>query len=322
MEIGIAYKNLKYTVLFICIFQSCSFVSQNSKVYKDPKESKLYTTDIDNFYKAFDMVLKDTSKAVTIFKKEYFRKGTKGLKDFYKTKIKSVEKFAKFVIRHQEFYKSIRGDLSNIEDLKEQIYRSFQTFKEIYPKAVFPDVYFVIGRFSSNGTISKRGLLIGTEILSKTSTTNTEKWNKNIARISMFRDHIPVTVSHELIHFNQKKMKEENTLLAYSIGEGSAEFIAELISGKTDGNYDAFKEIRSQVLQDFEKEKEKDIWRSWHQKSDKRPRNAGYWMGYMICRSYYEQHGNINKTVDVILNMQDYAQFYEKSNVATFIKKQ
>lgn len=303
----------------IIVFQSCSLLVQTSRVYNKPNSSKIYTSDIDNFYKAFDLVINDTDNSKKIFKKEYFSKGTKGLKDFYKTKINDYDKFAKFVIKYKDFYSSIRNNISNIDDLEKQIYSNFENFKSIYPKAVFPDIYFVVGRFNSNGTISKRGLLIGTEILCRTKNTNTENWNKDILRISMLREHIPTTVSHELVHFNQDGMKDGNTLLWRSIREGSAEFITELINGNTDADYSDFKGREIEIWNDFKKEMDENIWKSWQQKSEKRPRNAGYWTGYMICKSYYNQIRNIKKVVNDILNIKDYKDFYKKSKVDKYI---
>jgi len=299
-------------------------LSQTSRVSEEPRSSKIYTSDISNFYKAFDLAINDSVNANKIFQKEYFSKGTKGLKDFYKTKIKDVDDFTKFVIRYKEFYKSIRNDISNIDDLKKKIYLNFESFQSLYPNAVFPDVYFVVGKFSSNGTISKRGLLIGTEILCRTENTNTENWNKDILKISMLREHIPITVSHELIHFNQSKMEYGNTLLSKSIREGSAEFIAELISGETDGNYSDFKGKEIKIWNDFRNDKNKSIWNSWNswqQANDKRPKNAGYWTGYLICKAYYEQIKDKEKAVEDILSIQDYNVFYEKSKVEEYIKE-
>ncbi|MEP2058535.1 MAG: DUF2268 domain-containing putative Zn-dependent protease [Maribacter litoralis] len=313
-----------YLFFIIFVFQSCTVISQNLRVSKEPRLSKIYTSDIDNFYKAFDLAIKDSNNAKKIFKKEYFSKGTKGLKDFYKTKIGDVDKFAKFVIRHKGFYKSIRNDITNIDDLKERIYSNFESFKNIYPNAVFPDVYFVIGKFQSNGTISKRGLLIGTEILCRTENSNTENWNKDILRISMLRKHIPITVSHELVHFNQSKMESGNTLLFKSIREGSAEFIAELLSGETDGDYSEFGGKEIKIWNDFKKDKNKSIWSSWsswQKANDKSPKNAGYWTGYLICKAYYEKFQDKSKAVLDILSIQNYNEFYDKSNVEEYIKE-
>src|SRR5204862_56629 len=81
----------------------------------------------------------------------------------------------------------------------------------LYPPAVFPDVYFVIGRFNSGGTSSKHGLLIGAE---------------------MYRDpaRLPAIVSHELIHFQQHYASP--TLLEHAFMEGTADFIGALIAGE------------------------------------------------------------------------------------------
>ena len=316
------YKTF-YFFIIICIFQSCSILAQNSRVSKEPRASKIYTSDIDNFYRAFDLAIIDTINSNKIFKKEYFSKGTKGLKDFYKAKIKDFNDFSNFVIRYKKFYKSIRNDISNIDDLKERIYLNFESFKSIYPNAVFPDIYFVIGKFNSNGTISKRGLLIGTEILCRTENTNTENWNKDILRISMLREHIPITVSHELVHFNQSKMEDGNTLLAKSINEGSAEFIAELISGETDGDYSEFSGKEIKIWNDFKNDKNKSMWNSWsswQQANEKRPKNAGYWIGYLTCKAYYDQVKDMEKVVQDILSIQDYNVFYKKSKVEEYIE--
>jgi hypothetical protein len=325
LKLKIELHKTFFFFVIIILFQSCLVLVQTSRVSNELNSSKIYTSDIENFYKAFDLALKDTNNAKRIFKKEYFSKGTKGLKDFYKTKIEDVDKFAKFVVRHKEFYSSIREDISNIDDLKKQIYSNFESFKTIYPDAVFPDVYFVIGKLNSNGTVSKRGLLIGTELLCRTENTNTENWNKDILRISMLRKHIPITVSHELVHFNQSKMEDESTtLLAKSMREGSAEFIAELISGETDGDYSEFKGKEIKIWNDFKNDKNKSIWNtwsSWQNANDKSPRNAGYWTGYLICKAYHEQVKDKNKTVLDILSIQNYDDFYNRSKVDEYVNR-
>ncbi|NME70225.1 gliding motility protein GldB-related protein [Flammeovirga aprica] len=314
-------KKLLFLALLFSFFSLNSF----SKKSKDPNLSKIHVNDIQNFYLAFDEALKDTLNATKIFKEFYFDKGSKGLKDFYKTKIKSVDKFTKFVLKHQEFYLSIKSDLTNLDDLEEKIRTYFLDFKAIYPNATFPDIYFVIGKFSSNGTVSKNGIIIGTEILCRTPESNTKNWNKDILRISMLRKHIPVTVIHELIHFNQNHMKKGNTILVSSMREGSAEFIAELICGETDGNYSSFIGKEKEIWNDFKIHKDDkstwSSWNSWVRQSETRPRNAGYWTSYLICKSYYEQNEfDKQKVVDDILNIKNYEDFYVRSKIEEYIK--
>ncbi|WP_296311316.1 DUF2268 domain-containing putative Zn-dependent protease [Winogradskyella sp. UBA3174] len=307
-------------LLFLISLQSCSVFNSGLKTTEKPTDSEMVTSDIDHFYNAFDLAIKDSGKAEQIFNKYYFKKGSKGLNDFYKTKIQSKKKFSEFILTFKYYYQSIRMDITDLKDLENQIKQNFNDFEKLYPEAKFPDVYFLVGKYQSNGTISKNGLLIGTEMLARTPKSDTAKWNDDILRISMERKHIPVTVSHELVHFNQDKMKDGNTLLWKSLREGSAEFIAELISGETDANYKKFKGKELKVWNDFKNDKNKSIWNSWQQESKSRPRNAGYWMGYMICKAYYEKVGDKEKVVKDILSIQDYSQFLKESEVEKYLQ--
>ncbi|MDT0644959.1 DUF2268 domain-containing putative Zn-dependent protease [Zunongwangia sp. F363] len=313
-------KKLSLLLLLSILVQSCSIFNSRLETSENPKDSNFITSDIDNFYQAFDLATKDSTNAESIFNQYYFKKGSPGLDDFYKTKIQSKEKFTEFVLAFEDYYQSIKKDISNLDDLQSQIDNNFQEFENLYPQAKFPDVYFLVGKFQSNGTISNEGLLIGTEMLAKTSDSDTVNWNEDILRISLERKHIPITVSHEIVHFNQDKMKDGNTLLWKSIREGSAEFIAELISGETDADYTKFKGREMEIWNDFKEEKNKSIWRSWQQESEERPRNAGYWMGYTICKAYYEQIQDPEKTVQDILSIKDYSEFLRKSKVEQYIQ--
>ncbi|MDR5589057.1 DUF2268 domain-containing putative Zn-dependent protease [Christiangramia sp. SM2212] len=314
-------KKLSLLLLLLILVQSCSIFNSRLETSENPKESNIITSDIENFYQAFDLATKDSANAESLFNKYYFKKGSPGLNDFYKTKIQSKEKFTEFVLAFEDYYQSIKKDISNLNDLGNQIDSNFQEFENLYPQARFPDVYFLVGKFQSNGTISNEGLLIGTEMLAKTPDSDTVNWNEDILRITLERKHIPITVSHEIIHFNQDKMKDGNTLLWKSIREGSAEFIAELIGGETDADYSKFKGREMEIWNDFKKEKNKSIWRSWQQESEERPRNAGYWMGYIICKAYYEQIQDPEKTVQDILSIEDYSEFLRKSKVEQYIQK-
>lgn len=288
----------------------------HAQLTNDVASAKIITSDITNFYAAFDLAIKDSIHAKAIFQKEYFDKASTGLKDFNKSKIPDIDYFTRIVLSYKAFYESIREDVTNIDDLKKQIYSNYATFKKLYPDAKFPDVYFVMGCFTSNGTSSKNGLLIGTELVSKTLSMNTTAWPQEIKAIVTNREHIPITVSNELIHFNQQKMRKEETLLAYAIKEGSAEFIGELISGATDGNYEAFKGREKAIWADFKDDMHKDIYNSWHKENEpRRPKNALYWVGYLICKSYYNSAPDKKKALYNILHCKNYDDLYSNSNV-------
>ncbi|MFT3793185.1 TPR end-of-group domain-containing protein [Flavobacterium sp.] len=285
-----------------------------------PHNAKFITADLANFYRAFDLALKDSAKAKTIFRKEYFVKGSDGLQDFFVTKIRDEDQFVKTIFKYKDFYAKARHTVLQTTAIKGPVYKNAAVFEDLYPQAVFPDVYFLIGKFNSNGTISDNGLLIGTEQMSKTPDTDTSNWNAWQREWIMDFSHIPVTVAHELVHFNQDGMKRENSLLCYAMIEGSAEFVAALITGETDGDYTAFKGREQQIWQDFKNERQQDLYSEWIQASDKRPRNALYWAGYLISKAYYENASDKKQAIYDLLHIQDYEAFYQKSQVETFVK--
>ncbi|UJH90897.1 hypothetical protein LZ575_19695 [Antarcticibacterium sp. 1MA-6-2] len=139
---------ISIALFLIVIFQnSCAVINFGSRTEENPANAKLITSDIDHFYEAFDLAIQDTSKAGQIFKKFYFERGSKGLNDFFKTKIQSVEEFSEFVLAFKDYYQSIRNDVSNLKDLENEINLGFQKFEDLYPPAKFPDVYFLIGKY-------------------------------------------------------------------------------------------------------------------------------------------------------------------------------
>lgn len=66
----------------------------------------------------------------------------------------------------------------------------------------------------------------------------------------------------------------------------------------------------------------KSIWTSWQQAGENRPRNAGHWAGYIICKAYLKQVKDEKKAVADILTIQDYEEFLRKSRVDEFLKEQ
>lgn len=298
-----------------------TLASVKKTVGETPQNLKFVSSDIALFYRAFDLAVKDSAKAKQIFRKEYFAKGSDGLQDFFMTKIADEDRFVRTVFKNRDFYANAKSTLLQVGALKGPVYKNAATFEDLYPKAVFPNLYFVVGRFSSNGTISDNGLIIGTEQMSKTPKTDTSRWNDWQREWIMDFSQIPITVAHELVHFNQDGMKRENSLLCYAMIEGSAEFLAELITGKTDGDYTGFKGREQQIWQDFKKDMQQDVYEEWIEAGDKRPRNGMYWAGYRISKAYYENASDKKQAIHDILHIQDYNAFLEKSRADSYGSK-
>lgn len=169
----------------------------------DPDSAIFLTTDIDNFWKAFENFKKDTS--INNFGAKYIDVGSKGVKGFIPNRIQSAEHLYVTVKKKHADYEKVKENTLQIKEKEKQCRSTFYALKYWYPRAKFPLVYFVIGAYNSGGTFNKDGLFIGAEMQTDIN-------------------GIPHIVAHELIHFQQKNGSEEPTLLQQSIIEGSADF--------------------------------------------------------------------------------------------------
>ncbi len=296
----------------------------STQLNRDPHTVKFVTSDIGNFWRAYDLATKETDKAkrVAIFQTEYLDKGSAGLKDFLRLRIKSAENLVKTIDRMPKYYESIRPQTLQVQRMEKRMRAAFEKFKSIYPEAVFPDVYFVIGVTSSGGTTGPSGLLIGTELYSKTAKTPMDELSAWLRVVISTVDNVPAIVAHESCHYNQRYNNSPSQwhLLGKSLQEGACDTIGELISGrninahlKTYGRtHDA------EIWRDFEKDMYKNDYSNWIYNATSakdRPADLGYYIGYLITRSYYRNAKDKRKAVYDILNIQDARAFYEASGV-------
>jgi hypothetical protein len=82
------------TITISLLFISRIALAQsNTQLNRDPANVKFVTSDIGNFWLAYDLAAKETDKArrIAIFQTEYLDKGSPGLKDFLRLRIRSAE---------------------------------------------------------------------------------------------------------------------------------------------------------------------------------------------------------------------------------------
>ena len=277
-----------------------------------PANAKIITSDIDLFWACFDQA--GTKLRAENFE-PYLKEGTVGLKDFIPNRIESAQKLAKKVKRKKAYYQLIRKSSLNIKEAHTQsILKIFENMEAIYPAATFPNTYFVIGALNSGGTASENGLIMGAEMFGPQAENAKEKAILNF-------DYIPGIVAHELIHF-QQNLPNSYRLLDQSIREGSADLIALIIQ----------KLPLKHHLDDWAVPQEEALWKEFkaimHGKKYQgwlyggkrpkgRPADLGYWMGYRICKAYYDKQDDKKKAIETILNIQDFEAFLEASAYST-----
>lgn len=285
-------------------------------VNTDPEKAQIISSDIDLFWKAYDKAKPENN--LYVYRDDYLRKGSIGLKDFTELRIGSSCGLVDIIEKHPKYYASLREVSQRAHTFKGPTRAAFHKLKEIYPDAVFPDVYFLIGRMNSGGTFTANALLIGVEMYGMTPATPTEElgeWHRQVLKPI---DEIPHIVAHELIHYQQKFPKENRSLLGRAIGEGSADFIAELISGKhINGHLHTYGNPKERELwQEFVKSMETEDMTLWLYNGGKitdRPADLGYYMGYKIAESYYRNAADKKQAVRDILEIKDFKEFLKAS---------
>jgi hypothetical protein len=285
----------------------------------DPMKARLVTSDIPHFWAVFDKAsLRD---AADLFQRDYFDAGSEGLKTFVKVRINSAQNLAAVVASRPRFFAAIRENtlaLDRDPDVKAAIQASFRKLKEIYPDAVFPDVYFLIGAMNSGGTTDGgKGMLIGLEMNARDDKTPVDELNQwqraSVGQIA----NVSNIVAHEVIHVEQQRANQSRdtpshkpTLLEASLEEGGADFLGEMISGG----------IINRTQRTFGNEHERELWEEfrmamngtqtnkWLYEGDRakgRPADMGYYMGFRICEAFYEKAADKSEAIRRILSLND-----------------
>ena len=286
----------------------------------DPLKAQFHTEDIHHFWTAFEKAMRDTAHFKSIFKQLYFNAASVGLKEYLGAKVGSMDDYISIIRSMPKYYASIKKNTLATDKMKPIFISIFQQVKILYPPSVFPDVYFLMGAFNAAGTVTPAGLLIGMDQESKDATIPLDELsNKRKAGLDDI-SILPLSIAHELIHYQQDGMKSsDTTLLAQSIIEGMADFLAEL-SGQSTVNLPQYKWAMG---------KEKFVWKRFKEEmyttktqgwiylndalSDDNPAMQGYWVGYQICKSFYEKADDKKKAIYDMLHIQDYKQFLEQS---------
>jgi len=262
---------------------------------------QLVTSDITLFWSVYNAANgKPTAKQL---QKDYLDQGSAGLKGFIPMRIVSGKYLAKRVQAYHNQYQKARPYTERIPTLADTIRRQLWAFREWYPAATYPPIYFVIGAHNSGGTTFRGGLIVGAEMFGDSSN-----------RLGF--ETLDETVAHEWVHF-QQRYPNDRSLLAQSIREGSADFLSELITGgkKPQGPYTYGFANEQALWKEFSSRMHESDWKDWLYGGGRtdRPADLGYWMGFVITRAYYQKATDKQKAIAEILNIRDFKAFLAAS---------
>ena len=289
----------------------------------EPENAKNVTTiDIDHFWSAYDNLktCKSYSDSVNSIQKLYLDKATNGLLDFIQVRDLTAEKFVDAISKNAAFYGSVRKNTFESKKAEPAIEDVFARFKQVYSDFKPFKVCFAIGIKNTGGTVSNNFVLIGTEVTTSTSGMDSATSEDMIQKIKGI-------VAHECVHTQQKSHADSAAIQCYllfqSIKEGSCDFIAELITGKSRANeYGENNENR--LWREFKNELCNQNIGNWlyngYSVKDK-PADLGYFVGYEIAKEYYKNTSDKKQAIVDIIGMSDPIHFLELSKYDQKIKK-
>lgn len=293
-------------------------ISRNREKLQKPSQLKVVFDDINRFWNCFLQV--DRSDAAAIFFDDYFLRGSIGLRSFYQMRLnEGPDDFVKNIRAIKGYYHSIKPVTKQFKYLKPQFITAAKKIEKLYPEAIFPPIYFLIGKLRNVGTPDGyAGMLIGTEHLCMNPQADTTEFSA-IDKMMVFDTALTVPlIVHEYIHLQQKN-KQETTLLELTIMEGVADYLTYIITGKyTNPDVYAYGYTHEQAIwKKFSTEMNGINTDDWlfntYNSSTGYPGNLGYFIGFRICEQFYQHFPDNKAVIKAMLEIKDFNQFLKES---------
>jgi hypothetical protein len=294
----------------------------------DPASARIVTSDLANFWAAYDAGGRDGSAAA--FQREYLDKASPGLRDFIRVRQLTAASLAQMVRAYPRYFAAARETnlrLAADGPVLARIHAGYARIEALYPAAVFPPVTMLVGRFSTGGTVAESGMLVGTEFFSLGPGTPVDELQPFQRANVRPLDSLPPIVAHEHVHVLQARgggvlARPTKTLLEQALVEGVADFVGELVSGANMNRW----------LWAYAVPREAELWREFSaemagtnvsrwlynqgQATAERPGDLGYFVGYRIAEAYYARGADKRAALREIIEMRDAASFLARSGYA------
>jgi hypothetical protein len=224
--------------------------------------------------------------------------------------------------RFPKFWNSIRPNTLAVKSRAGEIEKSIQKLRALYPGLKKAKMYFTIGGLRSGGTTMDDMVLIGTEIATGNASTDVsefpDKWLAGVFKEQRTDNIVPLNI-HEYIHTQQRG--ESQDLLGQSIREGACDFITELVMGSPlQNSYLIYGRAHEAELKEkFKEEMFTSFYGNWlyNGASAVTVADLGYFMGYVICKTYYQHALNKKQAVKEIIELP----YADSGAVESFLKR-
>ena len=310
----------------ILTFLTISVILTSCQTQK--QSSSIVTSDIKNFWKAYDEI---TSTQDSILQNKYLdslylKKGTDGLKAIRQARNYTSQEYISAINNYPKFWTSIRENTLNADQYSSELEKGIKNLKEIYHNVKPAKIYFTIGALRTNGTTLDSLVLIGSELALADKETPSNEFPENLSHLRNYFDSEPskniVFLNiHEYVH-TQQKTTIGNSLLAQTVLEGVAEFVAEkaLETKSPNPQIEFGRNNDAKIKAKFELEMFSPNLYNWIWNSSDNEfgmRDLAYYVGYKICEDYYNISTDKQQAIKEMIELD----YNDESELIKFVEK-
>lgn len=269
----------------------------------------IHIEDVASFYKLYEA----TGRHPTAdqLQHDYLDHGSPGLHHLAQIRRVTGSAIAGEMARRPDIYSDARRCMLVLPAVRRRVTMALHKLGELYPEAQFPPVTIAVGRGKPVGVADATGVMIGLEALCAVTWLESNVEDRFVHSIAHEYAHVQQAIASPAFYDNEKP-----TVLEASLGEGAAEFTAELTSGSvSDTDLKAIVKGREKEIETaFLADKDKTDLSTWlYNGTLTKPGDLGYWVGYRIVKCYYEHARDKRRALREILEMKDAKAFLARS---------
>lgn len=308
-------------------------ISFHGSLFAQPKADNqknvihIETTDIKNFWQAYDKILstKDSAEQYRYLNSYFLENGSPGLKAIMSVRNYTATSYINAIHNYPKFWESIRSNTLKAETFAKEIEQDVLKIKQVFPKLKPATIYFTMGAFLTGGTTMDSMILIGSEIALADENVVSSELPQSLEHLKTYFKSNPIqqvafSNTHELIHTQQKTTVCDN-LIGQSLMEGVAEFVAVTGTGKSSSlpAMEYGKKNQQAIRDAFSAQLFNSFTGYWLYSNADNPfenqRDLGYVVGYQICQAYYQKEKNKKAAIEKMILL-DYNQ---PADLAAFV---
>lgn len=284
---------------------------------KTPADAQFVTTDADRFWRAY-------VAGGNAYQMQYLDSASTAMREFASSRSVTAASLQQMASAYKPYLDALRpwwhGGRNN-DAAFATIRSNYARLATLLPEATFPPVIFVVGRFSTGGTVNARGIIIGTEFFGTDALAPVDGLNA-FARNNQksWRSDLPLLVAHEHTHLLQMAARTTSsnngaTLLARALNEGSAEFVGSLAAGAPSfvKFFSVWQQREREFFTAFMTERNGTDVSRWlynqggivDNANAPWPGDLGYFMGFRIAQAYYNRATDKTKALREIIAAKD-----------------